>query len=437
MNQILKLFKNRNFSLLWAGELISLIGDQFYLIALPWLVLQMTGDSLAVGTVLAVAGIPRALFMLIGGALTDRFSARALMLASNLFRFGLVTILAVLVAFNLVQLWMVYLLALAFGLADAFFYPAQSAIVPKLVDENQLPSANGIVHATAQLSLLLGPVLAGWLVATMGSSAGSGTDVVNMSGIAIAFGIDSITFLVSAFTLAFIQVIPKNAEIKSNKTEKANTESVFQSIREGLAFVWADETLSIFFILVIAIANIINGVIAVGLPVLADGRFEDGAVAFGLMLSGIGAGSLIGTAFAALMPSPPKGHLGTVILLVTSVMAVGIMLLSWAPTSTFATAITTSMGLASGYVNITFITWLQRRTPEAMLGRMMSVLMFASIGLVPISTALVGFIIRFNLPALFIGGGLIILTIIGYGLTNPLIREMAVAPTEQFSAAGD
>ena len=76
MNQVLNLFRNRNFSFLWIGELISLIGDQFYLIALPWLVLQMTGDALAVGTVLAVAGIPRALFMLVGGALTDRFSAR-------------------------------------------------------------------------------------------------------------------------------------------------------------------------------------------------------------------------------------------------------------------------------------------------------------------------------------------------------------------------
>ena len=425
MNQILNLFKNRNFSLLWFGELISLVGDQFYLIALPWLVLQMTGDGLAVGTVLAVAGIPRALFMLIGGALTDRFSARALMLVSNIFRFFLVSILAILVAFNLVQLWMIYVLALAFGLADAFFYPAQNAIVPSLVEEKQLPSANGIVHATAQLSLLLGPVLAGWLIATTGGSVETGSAVTSTGGIALAFGIDSITFLVSALTLSLIRV--KAKEPTAEKL-KAKEESVIGSIKKGLAFVWADDTLRTFFILVIAIANIINGVMAVGLPVLADGRFIDGAVAFGLMLSGLGAGSLIGTALAATMPSPPKGHLGTIILLVTSVMAVGIMLLSWAPTSVTATVITTSMGIASGYVNITFITWLQRRTPEAMIGRMMSVLMFASIGLVPISTALGGFLISYNLPALFIGGGLIILAIITYGMSKPVIREMAIEP---------
>src|SRR5262249_45252141 len=92
-----------NFRLLWIGEGISLLGDQFYMIALPWLVLQLTGSGLAVGTVLALAGIPRALFMLIGGALTDRFTPRTLMLGSNLVRLVLVSILALLVLLGLIQ----------------------------------------------------------------------------------------------------------------------------------------------------------------------------------------------------------------------------------------------------------------------------------------------------------------------------------------------
>src|SRR5574338_510602 len=78
--------KNRNFRMLWIGEGISLLGDQFYMIALPWLVLSLTGNALAVGTVMAMAGIPRALFMLVGGALTDRFTPRKLMIGSNLVR---------------------------------------------------------------------------------------------------------------------------------------------------------------------------------------------------------------------------------------------------------------------------------------------------------------------------------------------------------------
>src|SRR5512144_806914 len=83
------ILNNPNFRLLWIGEGISLLGDQFYLIALPWLVLSLTGNALIVGTVLAIAGIPRALFMLLGGALTDRFTPRRLMMASNLARLAL------------------------------------------------------------------------------------------------------------------------------------------------------------------------------------------------------------------------------------------------------------------------------------------------------------------------------------------------------------
>ena len=107
----------RNFRLLWIGESISLLGDQFYMIALPWLVLQITGSALALGTVMALAGIPRALFMLIGGALVDRFSPRLVMIASNVIRLVLVALLSVLVLTNHIQLEMLYGFALAFGLA--------------------------------------------------------------------------------------------------------------------------------------------------------------------------------------------------------------------------------------------------------------------------------------------------------------------------------
>src|SRR5262249_14834556 len=117
---MLDVLRNRNFRLLWSGEGISVMGDQFYLIALPWLVLHLTGNALTMGTVLAVVGIPRALFMLLGGALTDRLSPRLLMLASNLLRLALVSLLAALVFGGFIQLWMLYAFALLFGLADAF-----------------------------------------------------------------------------------------------------------------------------------------------------------------------------------------------------------------------------------------------------------------------------------------------------------------------------
>src|SRR5690349_8232693 len=106
-----EVLRNRNFRLLWIGEGISVLGDHFFVIALPWLVLQLTGDSLAMGTVLALSAIPRALLMLVGGALTDRFSPRRLMIASNAARFVLVSLLTALVFANRVEMWMMYTLA--------------------------------------------------------------------------------------------------------------------------------------------------------------------------------------------------------------------------------------------------------------------------------------------------------------------------------------
>src|SRR5262245_51338819 len=163
----------RNFRLLWIGEGISLLGDQFYLIALPWLVLQMTGSALALGTILALASIPRAVFMLIGGAFVDRYSPRNVMLGSNAARLALVALMAGLVLTGQMQLWMLYGFALAFGLADAFYYPAQSAIVPQVLPLEQLQAGNTMVQGTAQLSLFLGPVLAGGLIAVLGQGAAS------------------------------------------------------------------------------------------------------------------------------------------------------------------------------------------------------------------------------------------------------------------------
>src|SRR5215207_4187547 len=143
-------FAVRDFRLLWAGETISALGDQFALIALPWLALVLTGSGLALGSVLALMAVPRALLMLIGGVSVDRLSPRRVMIASNAVRLVAVGLLAVVVLGGVVELWMLYAFALVFGMADAFFFPAQQSMVPQLVEQDQLQRANGIVQGTAQ-----------------------------------------------------------------------------------------------------------------------------------------------------------------------------------------------------------------------------------------------------------------------------------------------
>jgi hypothetical protein len=416
------LFGLPNFRLLWAGEAISLVGDQFYLIALPWLVLQLTGDALAMGTVLALAAIPRALFMLVGGAVTDRFSPRTVMLLSNLSRMVLVSLLAGLVLGNLIQLWTIYVLALAFGLMDAFFYPAQSAIVPRVVSKEQLQQANAIMQGTMQLSLFAGPVLAGSLIAILGQrSTGTVQDLV---GIGLAFIIDALTFLVSALTLWRLD----DRQNKSKAGPPKAGDNLLSSIGQGLRAAWRDTVLRALFIL-IAISNLlVNGPLFAGIPVLADTRFPEGAAAYGIIMSAFGGGSLLGTVLAGVLPKPPAGLMGIILGTFWSGLGFGVLAIGLANTTSLAAAAALAMGASQGYAVILFITWLQRRTDEAMLGRMMSLLMFSSVGLQPLSYIVTGALVGFNAQALFvIAGGTMALTVFLFML-NPAVRAMEEKP---------
>lgn len=416
------LLQSRNFILMWLGEAISLIGDQFYMIALPWLTLQLTGDAFAMGIVLAIGGIPRALFMLVGGALTDRFSSRAVMLFSNLCRMLLVALLAVTVLTGMIQVWMLFIFALVFGLLDALFFPAQSSIVPQLVKTGQLQTANSIVMMTQQLSLFGGPILAGAMIALFSPTASNSSD---LTGIGAAFGIDALTFLVSAITLWMIRM-PK---IKS-KSSDAPEQDVISAIRNGLQYVRQSPTLRSVFTLIVFANVLIAAPMTVGIPVLADSRLVEGAAAFGIIMSAFGGGTVIGMILGGVLPRPSNSRLGIVIISVWSTMGIGIAMLGLATTTPIAAVLGASMGIANGYVVIVFLTWLQTNTPEAMMGRMMSLFGFSTVGLAPIANAGLSAIIGWNLTVAFVGAGLLMTTLVLVAMViNPALRSMEVAQT--------
>jgi MFS family permease len=407
---------NRDFRLFWIGEGVSVLGDHFYMIALPWLVLQLTGDSLAMGTVLALSAIPRALLMLVGGALTDRFSPRRLMLASNAARFILVSVLTGLVFASRLEMWMLYILGILFGIADAFFYPAQSSMAPQLVKKEHLQIANSLTQGTMMLTMLAGPVLAGLLIAALGDGH---SNAAKMQGIAAAFALDAFSFLVSLTTLLLIKVQPAEGVDAA--------ENILESIRSGLRFVWDDVPLRAFFFVVAAVTFFFNGPFNIGVPLLADKRFPEGAVAYGTILSTWGLGSLIGMALAGMLPRPNSKRMGTVLLCLVSLMGIGLGLLGVSPTTIFAAAMGLILGAINGYINVFFMTWVQSRSPKEYLGRLMSLLMFASTGLFPVSMALSGAASRVDVTLLLaVSGGIV--TLLGILMTlNPTVRAMEPA----------
>jgi MFS family permease len=408
------ILRNRNFRLLWVGEAISHIGDQFYLIALPWLVLILTGDPLALGLVLALAAVPRAIFMFVGGALTDRFSPRMLMIVSNVLRLAIVSLLTMLVFSAAVEMWMLYLFALGFGLADSLFYPAQFSILPQIVEKWQLQAANSLVQGMTQFSLFAGPVIAGLVIAIFGGSS------EDLSGIGIAFSIDALTFLASLTTLFLIRIKPVAV------VEKA--EDFLRSLREGLAFIMKDPGIRLMFIMLAAANFLVAGPFDVGIPVLADTRLPEGAAAFGLLMSALGGGSLLGILVAGALPEPRPGRLGSLFVIALFILGIGTFAFAFANTTLVAAIDTFCMGVAIGYVDILIITWVQRRTPMKLMGRTMGMMMFASAGLLPISFAISGAVISLSLPGLFIVAGLLLAVLSIIMVFLPSLKAIGAPP---------
>ena len=148
---------NRDFRYLWIGNTVSGCGDQFFLVALPWLILQLTGSGAVLGGVMMVQAIPRATLMLIGGAVTDRVSPRKIMILTAAARTLLVGALAAFIWTDHVEIWQIYVLSFFFGVADAFAAPAAQSFLPSLVAPAQLPAANALSQGTQQLAMLAMP----------------------------------------------------------------------------------------------------------------------------------------------------------------------------------------------------------------------------------------------------------------------------------------
>lgn len=410
------LLRNRNFLLLWIGQGISLIGDQFYLVALPWLVLQLTGDSFALGMTLALAGIPRAMFMLVGGALTDRFTPRKLMMWSNYASAVLTVALAFMTITGQIELWMIYGFALAYGVVDAFFFPAQGAIVPQLVNEQDLQTGNTIIQGTAQLSLLGGPVAAGILLAVLG--AADSESGANLSGIGTIFLLDAITFVVGALALSLMRVRKRKLE---DDDESGN---MLSSIRTGLKYAWENKSVRTMILVFASFDLLLAGPIFVGIPVLADTRLPEGAAAYGLIFSAYGGGSLLGTVLGGVLPPLSAKWLGRTIVTLFSFSSIAIGLLGVLNSTLVAVVMVGAIGITDGYAMLLFITWLQKRVPNLMHGRIMSLLMMASIGSQPISLLLSGILVDWNLTGLFLVTGSIATAICLWVALRPEIGQM-------------
>ncbi len=417
------LMRDRNFLWLIGGGALSMLGDQFTLLALPWLVLKMTNDTLIVGTVLAVASLPRAVFMLIGGAIVDRTSSKQVLMITKYINTVLLALLAILVYQGALTVWTVHLMALAIGLTSAFSFPAGTSIMPQVVAPELLQPANGMMMGIRQVSLLIGPSIAGLLIALFGDgSTGLGADA---AGVAVAFAVDSFSFAVSAWTLSHVK-------LREGAKAEPSGEGVLRSIAAAIRTMWNDRLLRALCLYYAATSFLIGGPIMVALPTLAERNLSQGAEAYGTLMAVHGLGALLGMILSGARPTWRLGSLGMTILAVDA--GAGLLFIPFGHIEALwqGVVLIAPLGLLAGFIQVVSFSWMQRRVPPQMIGRAMSVFMFIFMGLAPLSGPLAGWLLHYmSLADLFTATGLGFLVIVAFGtLGGQIVRIGREAPAE-------
>jgi predicted MFS family arabinose efflux permease len=415
------IFQNRGFCLLLLGSSLSGLGDQFTIVALPWLVLKLTGNGAALGLVLAAMALPRAVFILLGGAVVDRMSPRRVLLAADLVNAALIAALAALVLSHEINIQMVYVLAVGIGLATAFAYPAGSAILPQLVEPEQLQAANSLITGIAQVCALLGPAIAG-IVISLGSLASvSNAAPSSLHGIGVALSIDAASFV---FSLGSLLVIRVRGDARAIAAAGAN---LLSGVAIGLQAVWKDAELRAFLLYGGAASALIGGSLQVGLPVLAGTHLSLGATSLGLLMTAVGVGFLAGSVLSGAALRAIQGRIGVLVL--GSDGLAGALLAGLALVSSTLGGVTLLLllGALQGILQVAFVTWLQRRVAAELMGRTMSIVMFVFTGIAPVAAVAAGALLNaMAVGTLFAGAGLCLSSLALYCLTRSRMRRVVL-----------
>ena len=199
-----------------------------------------------------------------------------------------------------------------------------------------------------------------------------------------------------------------------------------------MKYLWEDKALRLMFLVITAVNFLFVGPLLVGIPVLANQRLPEGAVAFGLLMSAYAGGNLAGYLLAGALPRPNGTMMRVFLVALLAVFGLVLGSFGFIRSTWLDFALMLMLGLGNGYISIILFTWMQIRTPKQMLGRMMSMMMLSNTGLVPISQAISGAVSKWSLTALFAGAGLLILVLTVFTAPQPGLKtfsdSMATGP---------
>ena len=361
--------KHRNFRLFFTGQVVSVSGTWMQNVALAWFVYELTGSPLAVGILTFCRFSPQTLFGLFAGVLADRLDNRRLMITTQASSMAVAAALAALALSGAAEVWHVYVLAVFAGIAQVFDSPGRHALVYQLVGRAELPNAIALNTSVFNASRIVGPGIAGLLIASVGVGA--------------CFLVNAVSFVA---VLAALLLIDTRALHPVERSEQRPT--MLRGVREGLAYARSDRRIRLVLLLVLVVGTlgVNNGVI---LPVLAA-ELHAGPEVFGLLSAMFGAGALLGALATASL-----GRASWKVLL-AGTTGFGVAMLLVAPQSTVAAccAFLLLAGMCFTLWSANSNSLLQLTAPDHLRGRVLSLYLFAFHGLAPAGGLLIGWLIE-------------------------------------------
>ncbi|MFN3422456.1 MAG: MFS transporter, partial [Armatimonadota bacterium] len=334
-------------------------------VAQRWLVYELTRSEALLGIVDALTSLPVALLGPFSGAFADRFEKRRILIGVQVTAASIATLLWLLTSTKLIAIWHILLLALGLGVTRAFDVPTRHSFWVELVGKEDLMSAITLNSAVVNLSRILGPSVAGIVIAKV--------------GIATCFLINAISFIPPLFVLLQMPPTPVMAQQR---------EPLLSSLREGLSYLRRNKTV-LKLLLLVGAWSLFGGRFEVLLPVLADETFGVREKGYGFLVASVGVGAVLGAITAASLEV--KGRRGLQVMLGSAIAIFGLATTAFVKSFSLALVSLSLVGFGMVMQNATCNTLVQTLTPDEFRSRIMGVYSLLFIGLAPVGSLFYGF----------------------------------------------
>ena len=359
--------RHRNYRIFFTGQLVSLAGTWMQNVALAWLVIELSGSPIAIGALAFWRFVPFTVFGLVAGVVADRFESRKLVMATQGGAMAISIALAIVTLTGTATLPIVYVLAALGGIALAFDAPGRQSLTFQMVGPRELPNAVALNSGLFNGSRIIGPAIAGLVIAAVGTG--------------LCFVVNAVSFLAVLTALAIVR------ESELVPVEKERGATIVGGIRRGAIFAWNDPQLR----LILAVVTVVSTVgfnFHVLVPLLAADTLHVGPEGFGFLSAAFGLGALVGALAAATFRGASWRHFAI------GAGSFGVFALALAPVqnAVLAGVILFAIGISFTLFTANANALIQLAAPDYLRGRLIGLYLFAFLGLAPIGGLFAGWL---------------------------------------------